>query len=115
MKYGFRAASGGGRSSARETIGRVAAGAIAEKFLKERYGVEIVSWVSGVGDIFLPDDKVDLANISREQVKRREREQERVDSLAGRPAHGPLPLPGDCGEDDRVHQGAGELLGRLWG
>lgn len=40
-----RAASGGGRASARETIGRVAAGAIAEKWLKEKYGVEIVAWV----------------------------------------------------------------------
>merc|ERR1719183_1649392 len=68
MKYGFRASSGGGRSSARETIGRVAAGAIAEKFLKERYGVEIVSWVSAVGDLVLPDDKIDLNTLSREQV-----------------------------------------------
>jgi chorismate synthase len=50
LKYGVRASSGGGRSSARETIGRVAAGAIAEKWLKDRYGVEIVSWVSAVGD-----------------------------------------------------------------
>jgi chorismate synthase len=49
MKYGIRASSGGGRSSARETIGRVAAGAIAEKFLFEDYGVEIVAWVSAVG------------------------------------------------------------------
>lgn len=55
MKYGVRAASGGGRSSARETIGRVAAGAIAEKFLRETYGVEIVAWVSSVGDIHAPD------------------------------------------------------------
>ena len=38
MKYGIRAASGGGRSSARETIGRVAAGAIAEKFLSGAFG-----------------------------------------------------------------------------
>ena len=51
MKYGIRASSGGGRSSARETIGRVAAGAIAEKFLFEDYGVEIVAWVSSVGTI----------------------------------------------------------------
>ncbi len=51
MKYGVRASSGGGRSSARETIGRVAAGAIAEKFLRETYGVEIVAWVSAVADI----------------------------------------------------------------
>ena len=68
MKYGFRASSVGGRSSARETIGRVAAGAIAEKFLKQKYGVEIVSWVSAVGDLTLPDEQIDLNTISREQV-----------------------------------------------
>jgi chorismate synthase len=51
MKYGIRASSGGGRSSARETIGRVAAGAIAEKVLYEEYGVEIVAWVNAVGTI----------------------------------------------------------------
>ncbi len=51
MKYGNRAASGGGRSSARETIGRVAAGAIAEKILVERFGTTISAWVSSVGDI----------------------------------------------------------------
>ncbi|MBW2689308.1 MAG: chorismate synthase [Deltaproteobacteria bacterium] len=48
-KYGTRASSGGGRSSARETVGRVAAGAIAEKILHEEWGVEIVAWVSSVG------------------------------------------------------------------
>ena len=63
MKYGTRASSGGGRSSARETIGRVAAGAIAEKFLKEQYGVEIVSWVSSVGAI-------DARNLLGEEVTR---------------------------------------------
>lgn len=52
-KYGIRAASGGGRSSARETIGRVAAGAIAEKFLRTAYGTEIVSFVSSVGSVEL--------------------------------------------------------------
>jgi chorismate synthase len=51
MKYGIRASSGGGRSSARETIGRVAAGAIAEKFLYEEYRIEIVAWVNAVGTI----------------------------------------------------------------
>jgi chorismate synthase len=50
-KYGVKASSGGGRSSARETIGRVAAGAVAEKFLREKYGIEIVAWVSSVGDV----------------------------------------------------------------
>lgn len=51
MKYGVRASSGGGRASARETIGRVAAGAVAEKMLKEAFGVAIVAWVSAIGDI----------------------------------------------------------------
>lgn len=50
-KYGVKASSGGGRSSARETIGRVAAGAIAEKYLTLAHGVEIVSWVSSVGPV----------------------------------------------------------------
>lgn len=53
-KYGVKASSGGGRSSARETIGRVAAGAIAEKYLKLAYGVEIVAFVSSVGKVQLP-------------------------------------------------------------
>jgi chorismate synthase len=51
MKYGIRASSGGGRASARETVGRVAAGAIAEKILREACGVEIVAWVQAVGGV----------------------------------------------------------------
>lgn len=47
-KYGVRNWQGGGRSSARETIGRVAAGAIAKKILRERYGVEILAYVTQV-------------------------------------------------------------------
>lgn len=47
-KYGIRPASGGGRASARETIGRVAAAAIARKLLAERCGVEVLGWVSQV-------------------------------------------------------------------
>jgi chorismate synthase len=66
MKYGIHASSGGGRSSARETIGRVAAGAIAEKFLLEQYAVEIVSWVSSVGEFDCGE--LDMESISREQV-----------------------------------------------
>ncbi|KZT08964.1 chorismate synthase [Laetiporus sulphureus 93-53] len=53
-KYGVKASSGGGRSSARETIGRVAAGAIAEKYLKLAYGIEVVAFVSSVGKVHLP-------------------------------------------------------------
>lgn len=65
-KYGIKASSGGGRSSARETIGRVAAGAIAEKFLKETYGVEIVAFVSSVGGI--DASGVDYTSITRQVV-----------------------------------------------
>ncbi|OIW27772.1 chorismate synthase [Coniochaeta ligniaria NRRL 30616] len=52
-KYGVKASSGGGRSSARETIGRVAAGAIAEKYLKLAYGVEITAFVTSVGNMHM--------------------------------------------------------------
>ena len=65
-KYGIRASSGGGRSSARETVGRVASGAVAEKFLAEHYGVEIVAWVSAVGAI--EAGAVDPDQIGRNQV-----------------------------------------------
>jgi len=54
VKYGRRASSGGGRASARETVGRVAAGAIAEKFLQVVHGIEIVAWVNAVGLIEAP-------------------------------------------------------------
>jgi len=47
-KYGRRPASGGGRASARETVGRVAAGAIAAHWLRAAHGVEIVAWVEQV-------------------------------------------------------------------
>ena len=47
-KYGIRAWPGGGRTSARETIGRVAAGAIAKKLLRERFGVEVLAYVKQV-------------------------------------------------------------------
>lgn len=66
MKYGIRASSGGGRSSARETIGRVAAGAIAEKILRERYSIEIVAWVSAVADVHAVN--IDMDRITRDQV-----------------------------------------------
>ncbi|STZ75473.1 chorismate synthase [Bergeriella denitrificans] len=49
-KYGIRDYRGGGRSSARETAARVAAGAIAKKWLKARFGTEIICWVTQVGE-----------------------------------------------------------------
>ena len=53
-KYGFRDYRGGGRSSARETAVRVAAGAIARKWLLERYGINIRGWMSALGPIEIP-------------------------------------------------------------
>lgn len=67
MKYGIKASSGGGRASARETIGRVAAGAIAEKWLKIRFGtVSIVAYVSSVGKIIVPE--IPAERLTRELV-----------------------------------------------
>ena len=61
MKYGIRDYRGGGRSSARETAARVAAGAIAKLFLQQ-HGIEIFAHVSGVGDIEAPNfDTKDLS------------------------------------------------------
>ena len=65
-KYGIKASSGGGRSSARETIGRVAAGALAEKWLREKYGVEIVAWVSAAGDV--ESTPIDITTVTRKDV-----------------------------------------------
>ena len=50
-KYGIRDYRGGGRSSARETAMRVAAGGIAKKYLRERYGIDIRGYVSEMGDL----------------------------------------------------------------
>lgn len=50
-KYGVRAIAGGGRSSARETIGRVAAGAIARRVLELYNGIEVLAYVSAVQEI----------------------------------------------------------------
>jgi chorismate synthase len=49
QKYGLRDARGGGRASARETVVRVAAGAIAKKWLRERYGVEVRGYLAELG------------------------------------------------------------------
>jgi chorismate synthase len=62
QKYGFRDYRGGGRSSARETAVRVAAGAIARKWLRERFGISIQGWMSQLGPIRIPF--VDAAQIA---------------------------------------------------
>ena len=59
-KYGFRDWRGSGRASARETLARVAAAAIAQKYLKEKPGLEILSYVDQVGDIKADVDQDDV-------------------------------------------------------
>jgi chorismate synthase len=54
QKYGIRDYRGGGRSSARETAVRVAAGAVARKWLLARYGVSVRGWMAQLGDIAIP-------------------------------------------------------------
>lgn len=65
-KYGIRNWQGGGRSSARETIGRVAAGAIAKKILKQVANVEIVGYVKRIQDL---EGVVDPNTVTLEQVE----------------------------------------------
>lgn len=95
-KYGIRAVAGGGRASARETAGRVAAGAIAEQLLA-RHGVSIVAWVDEVcgikatvdpdtvtrarvddNDIRCPD-----AAVAEQMIERVERARKDGDSVGG--------------------------------
>lgn len=65
-KYGLRNYQGGGRSSARETIGRVAAGAIAKKILRQVAGVEVISYVKRIQDI---EGTIDPDAVTLEQVE----------------------------------------------
>jgi chorismate synthase len=67
VKYGIRDWRGGGRTSARETAGRVAAGAIARKLLAARWGVEIAAWVSKVGRLVAA---CDVERVTRDEVDR---------------------------------------------
>ena len=61
VKYGIRNWKGGGRASARETIGRVAAGAIAKKILAQEFDVEIVGYVKQVSDMIADVDPESVA------------------------------------------------------
>lgn len=70
-KYGFRDFRGGGRASARETLARVAAGALAKKYLKQTLEIEFLSFVEQVGDIKANTDfnKVTLAEIESNIIR----------------------------------------------
>lgn len=65
-KYGIRDWKGSGRASARETLARVAAGAIAKKYLREKLGIEFLSYTEQVGDI---KTAVDFNDVTMEQIE----------------------------------------------
>ncbi|XP_021826832.1 chorismate synthase, chloroplastic [Prunus avium] len=69
LKYGVRSVQGGGRSSARETIGRVAAGAVAKKILKAFSGTEVLAYVSQVHKVVLPEESVNHYTLALDQVE----------------------------------------------
>ena len=66
-KFGFRDYRGGGRSSARETIGRVAAGAIAEKFLKQ-LGISVTAYTKSIGPVKIDETKMDLSECANNKL-----------------------------------------------
>ena len=66
VKYGIQARSGGGRASARETIGRVAAGAIAKQLLQKVAGTEVIAWVKRIHDL---EAVIDPSTVSSEAVE----------------------------------------------
>lgn len=70
-KYGIRNWQGGGRSSARETIGRVAAGAIAKKILQQYGGIQIIGYVKRIKDLegIVNPEKVTLAQVESNIVR----------------------------------------------
>ncbi len=66
-KYGFRDYRGGGRSSGRETIGRVAAGAVAAKLLAE-LGVTVTAYARSIGPVTVSEERFDLAQASENRL-----------------------------------------------
>lgn len=67
QKYGFRDYRGGGRSSGRETVGRVAAGAVAAKLLSE-LGVTVRAYTSRIGDIGISPERFDLSECEKNSL-----------------------------------------------
>ena len=65
-KYGFRNWMGGGRASARETIGRVAAGAVAKKLLMQWCGIQTLAWVEQIHDL---KAEIDPDQVTLEQIE----------------------------------------------
>lgn len=67
-KYGFRDYRGGGRSSGRETIGRVAAGAVASRILQQ-LGIEVRAYTKAIGNIVIPENEYDFSCISQNSLQ----------------------------------------------
>ncbi len=65
LKYGIQADSGGGRASARETIGRVAAGSVAKQLLRKLHNIEILSWVQRIHNI---DASINSSEITLQKI-----------------------------------------------
>ena len=68
-RYGIRDHRGGGRASARETVARVAAGAVAQQLLTQKFGVRINSWVSQIGEIQMAEQSVSIDQIDASPVR----------------------------------------------
>ncbi len=91
-KYGFRDWRGGGRSSARETIGRVAGGAIA-KALLAKFGISVIAWTAQLGDLraeVIDEDEIERnimrcpdAAVAQEMIARVDAARRSLDSLGG--------------------------------
>ena len=90
MRYGVRDHRGGGRASARETISRVAAGAIGRQILQDRFDIDVIAWVSSIGSIaaidmmeifercrFIPPD-VPTSELQRKWKPTSKRQKQRV-------------------------------------
>ncbi len=87
LKYGFRDYRGGGRSSARETAMRVAAGGIAKKYLQERHGIEIHGYLAQLGPIRVEEARLGAGGTERLLLSRR-RQGGGAGDLHGCPAQG---------------------------
>ena len=125
-KFGLRAWRGGGRSSARETVGRVAAGAIARKILQRDLGVEIIAWVERVADLSATVDSAMVtraavdANIARcpdaavaeQMIARIDAARKAGDSLGGAIAAVARGVPAGLGEPvfDRLESDLGKAM-----
>ncbi|MFC6998479.1 chorismate synthase [Rufibacter roseus] len=124
-KYGSRDHRGGGRSSARETLARVAAGVLAQKFLAQK-GIQVTSYVSQVGNINAPADysQIDLSqvdsNIVRcphpetadEMIKLIEETRDKLDTIGGVVSCVVKGVPAGLGEPvfDKLHAELGKAM-----